>query len=92
MPDNETSEDLDKLRLSWSASDAILGRPALSRWHTEWKGAFEEFVREGLRAGGSRSASRSRTRGRVGGGEGEGAAAGRVRREESRGVRTPAES
>lgn len=34
-PDNETSEDMDKLRMAWGASDLLLNRPALSRWHPE---------------------------------------------------------
>jgi len=47
-PDNETTEDLDRLRIKWSAGDIVEGRPALSRWHPEWKGAFEEYVASGL--------------------------------------------
>ncbi|KAB5590985.1 Short-chain dehydrogenase/reductase [Ceratobasidium theobromae] len=47
-PDNETSEDLDRLRIRWAADDLIERRPALSRWHPEYKPLFEEFVRENL--------------------------------------------
>lgn len=31
-PDNETSEDLDRLRIRWAADDLIERRPALSRY------------------------------------------------------------
>ncbi|KAG8907901.1 hypothetical protein FRB99_001761 [Tulasnella sp. 403] len=47
-PDNETSEDLDRLRIKWAAGDIVEGRPALSRWHPEWKSAFDEYVSSGL--------------------------------------------
>lgn len=51
VPDNETSEELDRLRMAWSARDAVEGRPALSRWHPEYKAEFEAFVKEGLGRG-----------------------------------------
>lgn len=51
MPDNETTEALDRLRIAWSAADPVEGRPALSRWHPEYKPAFEAYVREGLDRG-----------------------------------------
>jgi len=47
-PDNETSEDLDRLRVKWAAGDIVEGRPALSRWHPEWKSVYEEYVASGL--------------------------------------------
>ncbi len=51
-PDNVVSEDLDALRLQWSVGDIIEKRPALSRWHPEWKDKFERFVAErGLSSG-----------------------------------------
>lgn len=31
-PDNETSEDLDRLRIRWAADDLVERRPALSRY------------------------------------------------------------
>ncbi|CAE6430172.1 unnamed protein product [Rhizoctonia solani] len=79
-PDNETSEDLDRLRIRWAADDLVERRPALSRWHPLYKPLFEEYVREGLHElnGGisshihsasrtpqySREPSRTRTKGR----------------------------
>jgi len=47
-PDNETNEDLDRLRIKWAAGDVVEGRPALSRWHPEWKPAFEEYILSGV--------------------------------------------
>jgi len=47
-PDNETPPALDHLRIKWSAADILEGRPALSRWHPEWKFQFEEYVKENL--------------------------------------------
>ncbi|CAE6466966.1 unnamed protein product [Rhizoctonia solani] len=47
-PDNETSEDLDRLRIRWAADDLVERRPALSRWDPLYKPLFEEYVREGL--------------------------------------------
>ncbi|KAL7416780.1 hypothetical protein BDY24DRAFT_378232 [Mrakia frigida] len=64
-PDNETSEDMDKLRMAWGASDLLLNRPALSRWHPEYKRKFEEYMREGLNPA---APGRSRSRGRGGDG------------------------
>ena len=48
VPDNETSRELDQLRIKWAAEDVTESRPALSRWHPEFKPLFEEHVREGL--------------------------------------------
>ncbi|CEL62736.1 short-chain dehydrogenase/reductase SDR [Rhizoctonia solani AG-1 IB] len=47
-PDNETSEDLDRLRIRWAADDLVERRPALSRWNPLYKPLFEEYIREGL--------------------------------------------
>jgi NAD(P)-dependent dehydrogenase (short-subunit alcohol dehydrogenase family) len=35
--DNAVSSDLDKRRLRWSIDDIIENRPALSRWHADWR-------------------------------------------------------
>jgi short-subunit dehydrogenase len=42
--DNETPRELDEKRILWSAGDIIHNRPALSRWHPDFKEAFEAFV------------------------------------------------
>ena len=47
-PDNVVSEALDALRLQWSVGDIIEKRPALSRWHPDWKVAFDAYVAERL--------------------------------------------
>ncbi|KAJ9108833.1 hypothetical protein QFC21_000153 [Naganishia friedmannii] len=61
-PDNDVSTELDKLRINWALGDILEDRPALSRWHQEYKARFDEYIRNnmGLKA-------RSRSRGRVGG-------------------------
>ena len=48
VPDNETRREVDALRVLWSAGDVAEGRPALSRWHPDYKPLFEEYMREGL--------------------------------------------
>ncbi|KAH7885196.1 NAD(P)-binding protein [Phlebopus sp. FC_14] len=47
-PDNETRRELDQLRIMWAAADVAERRPALSRWHKDWKALFEEYVRDNL--------------------------------------------
>ncbi|RPD56097.1 NAD(P)-binding protein [Lentinus tigrinus ALCF2SS1-6] len=47
-PDNETRREVDQLRIMWGAGDVAEGRPALSRWHRDYKALFEEYVRDGL--------------------------------------------
>ena len=47
-PDNAVSEELDALRLEWSVGDIVENRPALSRWHPDWKAKFDAYVAEEL--------------------------------------------
>jgi NAD(P)-dependent dehydrogenase (short-subunit alcohol dehydrogenase family) len=42
--DNETPRALDERRVLWNALDIVENRPALSRWHPDWKERFEAFV------------------------------------------------
>jgi hypothetical protein len=42
--DNETTRTIDEKRVLWSARDIVEDRPALSRWHPEWKEAFDRFM------------------------------------------------
>jgi NAD(P)-dependent dehydrogenase (short-subunit alcohol dehydrogenase family) len=42
--DNETTREQDDKRILWAARDIIESRPALSRWHPDWKDAFERFM------------------------------------------------
>ncbi|MEM6496212.1 MAG: SDR family NAD(P)-dependent oxidoreductase [Pseudomonadota bacterium] len=43
-PDNDVSRDIDEKRVAWSVGDVIENRPALSRWHPDYKEAFEAFM------------------------------------------------
>ncbi|KAF7799429.1 hypothetical protein EIP86_010664 [Pleurotus ostreatoroseus] len=47
-PDNETRREVDQLRIMWAAGDVAEGRPALSRWHKDYKALFQEYIRDGL--------------------------------------------
>jgi len=44
-PDNEATWELDQKRIQWAADDLIKSRPALSRWHPEFSGEFQEFLK-----------------------------------------------
>ncbi|MET4664580.1 SDR family NAD(P)-dependent oxidoreductase [Sphingomonas sp. PvP056] len=44
-PDNETTPEQDRKRILWAAADVAENRPALSRWHPDWKDQFETFMR-----------------------------------------------
>ncbi len=43
-PDNDVTREMDEKRMQWAADDLILDRPALSRWHPDFKAAFEDFM------------------------------------------------
>ncbi|WOJ95431.1 SDR family NAD(P)-dependent oxidoreductase [Congregibacter brevis] len=45
-PDNESPRSVDEKRLQWSADDLIKNRPPLSRWHTEYREAFDAFMKD----------------------------------------------
>ena len=47
-PDGETTPAIDHKRIYWNAMDIILGRPALSRWHADFKDAFATFMKRDL--------------------------------------------
>jgi NAD(P)-dependent dehydrogenase (short-subunit alcohol dehydrogenase family) len=49
-PDGETSTETDHKRILWNAMDIIENRPALSRWHPQWKDRFAEFMKGDLKA------------------------------------------
>ena len=42
-PDNMVSENTDARRVLWAAQDITEDRPALSRWHPDWKTAFADY-------------------------------------------------
>jgi NAD(P)-dependent dehydrogenase (short-subunit alcohol dehydrogenase family) len=45
-PDNDVTRAMDQKRMQWAADDVIKNRPALSRWHPEFKAAFEDYMKE----------------------------------------------
>ena len=47
-PDDETPAATDHKRILWNAFDIILNRPALSRWHKDYKDAFAAFMGKDL--------------------------------------------
>ncbi|MEM7076772.1 MAG: SDR family NAD(P)-dependent oxidoreductase [Pseudomonadota bacterium] len=45
-PDNDVPRPLDEKRIAWAVGDLIENRPALSRWHTDYKEAFAAFIND----------------------------------------------
>ncbi|MDQ0473424.1 SDR family NAD(P)-dependent oxidoreductase [Labrys wisconsinensis] len=43
-PDNDVTRAMDERRIQWAADDIIANRPALSRWHPDFKDAFATFM------------------------------------------------
>jgi hypothetical protein len=43
-PDNDVTRDIDNRRILWAAEDIIRDRPALSRWHPDYKDEFATFL------------------------------------------------
>ena len=43
-PDNDVTREMDEKRVRWAAEDIIQNRPALSRWHPDYKDAFAAFM------------------------------------------------
>jgi NAD(P)-dependent dehydrogenase (short-subunit alcohol dehydrogenase family) len=46
-PDNAVTREMDNRRMQWAVDDLIKNRPALSRWHPDYKEAFEAFMQSG---------------------------------------------
>ena len=44
-PDNDVTRDMDERRILWAAHDIVDNRPALSRWHADYKTAFAEYMK-----------------------------------------------
>src|SRR5689334_3694516 len=44
-PDNEVTREIDNRRILWAAQDITQNRPPLSRWHADYKDAFDAFLR-----------------------------------------------
>lgn len=49
-PDNEVTREIDNRRILWAAQDIIENRPALSRWHPDYKADFDHFLRSGIKS------------------------------------------
>jgi NAD(P)-dependent dehydrogenase (short-subunit alcohol dehydrogenase family) len=45
-PDNDVTRAIDNRRILWAAQDITQNRPPLSRWHPDYKAAFEAFLKE----------------------------------------------
>jgi NAD(P)-dependent dehydrogenase (short-subunit alcohol dehydrogenase family) len=45
-PDNAVTREMDEKLIRWAANDLIQNRPALSRWHPDYKDAFDRFMKE----------------------------------------------
>ncbi|MEM6566640.1 MAG: SDR family NAD(P)-dependent oxidoreductase [Pseudomonadota bacterium] len=45
-PDNMVTRDTDARRVLWAAGDIAENRPALSRWHADFKDAFAAFEKD----------------------------------------------
>jgi NAD(P)-dependent dehydrogenase (short-subunit alcohol dehydrogenase family) len=43
-PDNEVTRAVDVRRILWAAGDITENRPALSRWHADYRNAFDKFL------------------------------------------------
>jgi NAD(P)-dependent dehydrogenase (short-subunit alcohol dehydrogenase family) len=48
--DNETTRAQDERRIAWAAGDIIHNRPALSRWHPDYKAEFERWMAQSASA------------------------------------------
>ena len=44
-PDNDVTREIDNRRILWAAQDITENRPPLSRWHPDYKDAFEAFLK-----------------------------------------------
>ncbi|HKU97285.1 MAG TPA: SDR family NAD(P)-dependent oxidoreductase [Vineibacter sp.] len=49
-PDNDVTADMDHRRMQWAMEDIIHNRPALSRWHADYKDAFDAFMKAPARS------------------------------------------
>lgn len=44
-PDNDVPRETDEKRIAWAIGNLIENRPPLSRWHPNYKDAFDAFMR-----------------------------------------------
>lgn len=43
-PDNDVTQEVDNLRMTWTMQDITDNRPPLSRWHPNYKDKFDAFL------------------------------------------------
>ena len=43
-PDNDVTSEMDNRRILWAAEDIVRNRPALARWHPDYKAEFDAFM------------------------------------------------
>jgi NAD(P)-dependent dehydrogenase (short-subunit alcohol dehydrogenase family) len=43
-PDNDVTRAMDEKRMRWAMDDIVLNRPALSRWHPDFKDGFAKYM------------------------------------------------
>ncbi|MDH3414177.1 MAG: SDR family NAD(P)-dependent oxidoreductase [Gammaproteobacteria bacterium] len=46
-PDGEVTPEMDRARILWAAGDVVENRPPMSRWHPDYKQAFQKFCADG---------------------------------------------
>ena len=46
-PDGEVTPEMDRARILWAAGDVVENRPPMSRWHPDYKQAFQKFCTDG---------------------------------------------
>jgi NAD(P)-dependent dehydrogenase (short-subunit alcohol dehydrogenase family) len=44
-PDNDVPRKMDERRILWAAGDIVENRPPLSRWHPDYRQAFDKFAK-----------------------------------------------
>ena len=44
-PDNDVPREMDERRILWAAGDIVENRPPLSRWHPDYRQAFDKFAK-----------------------------------------------
>jgi len=47
-PDNDVTSAMDQARIKWAMDDVVSNRPALSRWHPDYKDEFDAFMKREL--------------------------------------------
>jgi len=47
-PDNDVDRETDNKRMAWAVGDIIHNRPPLSRWHTDYRDDFAEYMKGNL--------------------------------------------